>query len=217
MLNINEILINYINKYGHLSENDTLILLDDIKTDMKIKKIKEENRKKREELKKKREEDLEYLEKTNKKDKVIKFVDKKIQSKRRGIFVSYFLKLAMIDKDELGSLKKTVKKSLLLISGLSLATLLIHTAYSFYEEGKNVIIKKCNSKKGVMAREICLKKNKIELLKKRLAFLNKNIVKCNYSKHPVECRAKLNEEILKVKEKLKEDGLEFGRKMKLKF
>jgi hypothetical protein len=222
-----EILINYLNKYGYLFENDTLLLLDDIKIDKQIEDIKKKNRLKKLQLKRDKDKELETLKDYSKdvlkdyskdvSDDIIRVLDKKLKSKRNKIMIKYLARLSMLNKGELSSIKNLSKKTMVLISGLSLATLLIHTAYQIYKVEKTVVIKKCITKKGKIEKEICIKKHKIDLLKKRLNFLNKNVIKCNYSKDPVNCRNKLDKEILKVRELLRNEILNLGRSLRLEF
>jgi len=51
ILNIEQTIIDYLNKFGFLFENDALVLLEDIKLDKKIKEIKEKYKKKKDKLK----------------------------------------------------------------------------------------------------------------------------------------------------------------------
>ena len=62
ILNIEQTIIDYLNKFGFLFENDALVLLEDIKLDKKIKEIKEKYKKKKDKLKEFRDIALEKLQ-----------------------------------------------------------------------------------------------------------------------------------------------------------
>lgn len=215
ILNVEQTVINYINKFGFLFENDTLLLLEDVKLNKKIKEIKTKYKKKNDDLKKYRDDALdktkeiaistadsqtqEYADELN--EKILDM----IEEKKQRIKQLYFIRSANLNAQQAKEIEKAIKtyKTTKIISGIALASLIIYTSYQIYKDTNNKYQKNCEKKPGKI-REKCILNNRIISLKKRLDFLNGASIKCNKSKDPVKCKDKLDEEILKIKEKIEE-------------
>jgi ABC-type multidrug transport system fused ATPase/permease subunit len=213
LLNIEQTVIDYLNKFGFLFENDTLVLLEDIKINKKIKEIKDKYKKKKDDLKEYRDEALDKI-----KEVAVATADSKgqetadelneellelIEKKKQRIRHLYLIKKAYLNGQESKEIEKTLLtyKSVAIISGITLASLIIYTSYQIYKETNKKYKKNCIKKTG-KEKEKCILNNRIISLKKRLDFLNGASIKCNKSKDPVKCKDKLDEEILKIKEKI---------------
>ena len=61
ILNVEQTIIDYLNQFGFLFENDSIVLLEDLKTEKKIQKVKEFYKKRRQELKDNRDDQIEAL------------------------------------------------------------------------------------------------------------------------------------------------------------
>ena len=215
LLNIEQTVIDYLNKFGFLFENDSLLLLEDIKLDKKIKEIKEKYKKKKDKLKEFRDMALDNLKeifKSSIESKVEEYGDELneeilevIEKKKQRIKQLYYIKKNLLNAQEAKEIEKVMfkYKSSAIISGTALASLIIYTAYQTYKVSNNKYKKNCEKKVGI-EKDKCILKNKIFSLKKRLNFLNGATIKCNSSKDPIKCKDKLDEEILKLNEKLKE-------------
>jgi ABC-type multidrug transport system fused ATPase/permease subunit len=215
-LNIEQTVIDYLNKFGFLFENDTLVLLEDIKIDKKIKEIKEKYKKKKDKLKEYRDKSLdklkeifkdateqygqEYADELN--EKIFDIVEKK----KKRIRQLYLIQKNLLNAQEAKEIEKAMfkYKATAIISGVALASLIIYTAHQTYKETNNKYKKNCEKKIGI-DKDRCILKNRIVALKKRLNFLNGASIKCNKSKDPIKCKDKLDEEILRLKDKLVED------------
>ena len=216
LLNVEQTIIDYLNKFGFLFEDDALVLLEDIKIDKKIKEIKEKYKKKKDKLKEYRDIALEKLKELFKSaaeaqvekygeelnEKIIETIEKKKQRIRQ----LYLIKKTYLNSQEAKEIEKVLfkYKATAIISGTALASLIIYTAYQTYKETNNKYKKNCEKKVGI-EKDKCILKNKIFSLKKRLNFLNGATIKCNSSKDPIKCKDKLDEEILRLKDKLIED------------
>jgi len=216
LLNIEQTVIDYLNKFGFLFENDTLVLLEDIKLDKKIKEIKEKYKKKKDKLREYRDIALDKLKEIFKdatkqhgqeyanelNEKIFDMVEKKKQRIRQ----LYLIKKNLLNAQEAKEIEKVIfkYKAAAIISGTALASLIIYTAYQTYKETNNKFKKNCEKKIGI-DKDKCILQNRITALKKRLNFLNDVSIKCNESKDPIKCKDKLDEEILKLKNKLIED------------
>jgi len=218
-----KMLLNDKNKF--LSELYTIVLYESKSEE--IKKVKEKFNKKRVEVKKKHDSKIEKLKDFLKdvgedytKD-ILDELNEKIKQKAKMIRSVYLAKMVSLGKEEAEALRKiqkvksVSKKSFVLISGLAMAVIIISAALQVYKDEKNEIIKKCSQKKG-REKQICFKINKIKALRKRISILNNSSVKCNYSKDPIKCKEKLNEEILKLKERLRKESVNFAQKMKIR-
>lgn len=217
---------NYLDKYGILLENETLILLDEKKIDEKISKTKENYRKKMKKLKKQHDKALEKIEDFGKdvgedvgKD-TIDDLRKKIENKSKIVRSTYLARMAMMGKKEaeaiqrLQKIKSVSRNGLLITSGIALATIIITAGYKVFRDEQKRISMECSSKKG-QEKTKCLKLNKIKSLRKRISFLNNAAIKCNYSKNPAKCKNQLDKEILRLKEVLRNETIDFGKKLKI--
>lgn len=225
LINCEQSIIDYLNKYGFLFENDTLILLDEIRSNTKIEKIKKIFRKKKIDIKKNHEEKIDNLKNYAKdvgedlgKDTLDEFT-KKIRDKSKRLRSVYLARLAMLGREEakrIENVRSMSKKGAVLVSGLSLAAMIIHLSYQLYREEKNKIIKSCSGKEG-RTKELCIRESKIKAIQKRIAFLNSSTLKCRYSKDPLKCKDKIDEEILELREYLRNEGSKFGKKLRIEF
>jgi hypothetical protein len=77
---------------------------------------------------------------------------------------------------------------------------------------RNIARLKCKGLTG-KRKNICIKNEKERMLNQRILFLKKSINRCKYSKHPVECKAKIDQEILRMEEKLKDYFSDVGKKI----
>lgn len=217
---------NYLNEYGILIKNDTLILLNENKIDDKIAQIKNKYKKKRKDLKAQYDKAVEKIKDFGKdvgKDAAkdtIEEMNKKIRTKSENMRTVYLVRLKSLGKQEIDALQKLQKiksiskKGLIATSGLALASIIIATSYQVFKDEKDEITRKCSRKKG-KEKEICNKRNRIIALKRRISFLNNSVFRCNYSKDPVKCRMTIDKEILKLKESLRKETINFGKKLRI--
>ena len=215
LLNIEQTVIDYLNKFGFLFENDALVLLEDIKLDKKIKEIKDKYKKKRNELKKYRDTALDKIKEIalstadsqgqETADELNETILDMIEKKKQRIKQLYYLKSAYLNTQQAKEIEKTLKmyKNTKIISGVALASLIIYTSFQIYKDTNDKYKKNCEKKTG-KDKEKCILNNRIIALKKRLNFLNGATIKCNKSKDPVKCKDKLDEEMLKIKEKIED-------------
>lgn len=203
IINSNKTIINFLNEYGYLFENDTLVLLEELKVEEKLKNIKNKYKKKREELKKGTIEKLKELggELAN---EITTEVAEKIRNQKQRVKAMYIAKRASLDaseKIELERLRKISIKTGILLSGIVLASLLMFSSFKIYLSEKKKFKKYCQTLKG-KAQVRCLAQARVKALKRRFTFLNGVIVNCNKSKDPVKCKDKVDEEMLKLKQKI---------------
>lgn len=201
---IEQILEDYLNEYGYLFKKDTLILLEDLKLQEKINQIKEKYKKKRNKLKLNRDAAIEELKDYGERvgEDVADEVNDILAEKIRKLKLLYMLRLKSLNKKELVEISK-LKKRTLVISGIGLASISIYTGYKVYKDTVKRYEKKCQNETGEKKRK-CILELKIKALKKRLSFLNNSAINCNYSKDPIKCRKKLNQEILRVRELIRD-------------
>ena len=208
LLHIEESLLEYLDKYGFLFENDTSIIKEELGLAKKIQLIKDKYKKKRDDLLKRKKESTEKIKKIAKEvgekasTNVVDDISERIDKEREKIRSVYLARKSLLDKQELNNiskLKKTTKGSLY-VSGLSLASIIIYLSYKIHKDNQKKYKKICRFK---IDKEACIKKYKIDSLKKRLTFLNSSITKCNFSKNPVKCRSAIDMEMLKLKEKIR--------------
>jgi len=196
----------------YLSEDD-LILEHFEAMHKKIEKIKAYYRKKREELekqkkdhfKKLRDEAKEYAKDTGEGMGRSMSDDyaAELQSRREKLRGLYMARKTILNREEMIKLMKLKKmerigKAGIIISSFVLASALIHQSYKVYKQDLKLYSQFCKTKYG-KEREICLKNQKIKSIQKRIAFLNSISFKCDQSKDPVQCKATLHKEILKLR------------------
>jgi len=195
-----------------LSEDD--LILEHFETiHKKIEKIKSYYRKKRKELDKERENHFKKLRDDAKeyaKDtgegmgrSMSDDYAAEIQSRREKLRGLYMARKTILNREEMIKLMRLQKmerigKVGIIISSFVLASALIHQSYKVYKQDLKLYSEFCKTKSG-REREICLKNQKIKSIKKRIAFLNSISFKCNQSKDPVQCKARLHKEILKLR------------------
>jgi hypothetical protein len=217
LLNIEQVVHDYLNEFGYLHENDTLILNEEIKIKEAIKDIRRKYKKKRQNLEKYKDEALEKL-KDSAQDigkEVGEELLVQIEKQKAKIRTVYLLKKSSLNSQEaieLAKIKNIAKHGAMTLSGIGLASLLIYVSFKFYKENKKLINQECGDKKGKL-RERCIRQFRIKVLTKRLSFLDKSLIKCNYSKDPVKCRDKIDEELLKVREKIKSEMDKLGKQI----
>ena len=212
ILNIEQTTINYLNKFGFLFENDALVILEDIKQEEKIKEIKEKFKKKREILDNNKETLLDKLKEFGESvlgeytDSANEKIANKIEEKKQRIRNMWFAKKAYLNAQELKEIQKLKfkYKTTGVISGVTLASMIIYTSFQIYKDTNNKYKKNCEKKTG-KDRERCILHNRSLALKNRINFLNGATIKCNKSQDPLKCKDKLDEEILKIREKLRDD------------
>lgn len=200
-LHVEQTIIEYLEKYGYLFENDSLILFEDLK----IEKIKEKYRKKKEDLKKNKESYMETLKDFGNRVQgdVGANIQDQVEDKIKKLQLAYTLKKQLLKAEEAVEIKKIGLKHGIMLSGVGLASVLLYSSFKLYLDNKKKIKEHCSKKKG-LEKQKCIQKYMQQSLLKRLYFLKRSIHKCNYSKDPVQCKAKLDMEILKVQEKLKD-------------
>jgi hypothetical protein len=217
ILNVEQTIIDYLNKFGFLFENDSLLLLEDLKTEDKKNKIKEKYKKKRKALDNQKDGALKNLDDFSKSfghglaDKANEEITEKVAKQKHRIKKLWFLKRAYLNGQEVRELEKITtlhKKSAIIISGVAFASMVIYTSYQIYRDTNSKYKKICGNKKGI-EKDRCILQNRIKALKNKLDFLNGATIKCNKTKDPVKCKDKLDEEILKTREKLKQKLLDF--------
>lgn len=209
-LHVEQTLIEYLEKYGYLFENDTSIIMEELEEE----KIKEKYKKKKEELLKNKENILAKLKDFGKEvgANVADEMREEIEEKIKKIRTLYFARKQMLNLKQATELKNLKGKSGLVVSGAALAAMLIFTSFKLYRMEKQRTLKQCTDKEG-LEKQICIKNHYKQALIKRLYFLKKSMYKCKYSKDPVKCKDKVDEEILKVEEKLKDFAGQIGNKM----
>ena len=215
ILNVEQTLLDYLNEYGFLFENDSVILKEDINTYKKIEKVKIIYKQKRERLDKEKEDAIEKIKDHREgilqklKDygielgkEVTEDIEDDVHNQVRRVARFFLGKKALLSKEELETIRK-IKKGSLVVSGVGLASMLIYTSYKTYKKDERKYEKYCEDKKGRQKR-VCILNIRIELLKRRSKFLNNAAIKCDYSKNPVECKKKLDQEKIRLEEKIKD-------------
>jgi hypothetical protein len=206
VLNIEQTIVDYLNKFGLLFENNTLSANPNIEN--KIKETRKKYKRKRKQLLKHKESALEKLKEFAKSlgedlaDEMIEKLEKQ-KLRIRSVYLIRKSSLWKKELEEIQRLKSISKKSGLVISGIGLASLLIYSSYKVYTDNKKRYQSLCLNKTGKEKYD-CIKKYKVISLRKRYQFLNNAAIKCNYSKHPVKCKDKLDEEMLKIKLKIED-------------
>lgn len=100
-------------------------------------------------------------------------------------------------------------KTTLLATASAIASFIIYMSYKNHKIDKERLIKSCFDKKG-KEKILCIKKHNKDALLLRINFLRKSIFKCKYSDDPIKCKAKIDSEILKIEQKIKDIGSEIA-------
>ena len=206
LLNVEQTIIDYLNKYGFLFENDALILLEDIKNQNQIQRIKDLYKKKRQEIKDKKDSEIQSIKDfatSVAKDYSDELDLNKIVKKKKEQVIKLFVTRNNLLKKEAIRRIKIINQSGKVISGLSLASIIIYGSIQIYKEELKKMENLCSNKIG-KERKKCMLKKKIKLAKNRISFLNTAKFKCKDSKDPVSCKSKLDQEKLKIHEKIKD-------------
>lgn len=214
IINTEDIVIEYLNKYGFLFENDSITLLEDIKTNKKIEEVNKKFKKKLDDLIKHRDEALEKIKEFGKdagetfRDDIIGNIDEELSDKlrrtRRKIQVYFIARKLLLSKQKQIEIQKIIatgKKTSLVISGLGLSSLLIFSSYQMYKKDKIKYQYLCKNKRG-KNKKICLANAKIAALKNRYKFLDLAMTRCNHSKDPVKCKANIHKELLEIQTRI---------------
>jgi hypothetical protein len=139
LLNIEQVVHDYLNEFGYLHENDTLILNEEIKIKEAIKDIRRKYKKKRQNLEKYKDEALEKL-KDSAQDigkEVGEELLVQIEKQKAKIRTVYLLKKSSLNSQEaieLAKIKNIAKHGAMTLSGIGLASLLIYVSFKFYKE-----------------------------------------------------------------------------------
>ena len=116
----------------------------------------------------------------------------------------YSAKRSLINKREVMELSKLNKsKSGMIVVGSVLSSLIIFTAYNNYKNSREKILMRCKKLKGINKID-CYKDHEKDLLQKRISFLERSIFKCKKSSNELSCKKKINKEILKLKDRVKD-------------
>lgn len=219
ILNVEQTIIDYLNQFGFLFENDSIVLLEDLKTEKKIQKVKEFYKKRRQELKDNRDDQIEALKDFAMdlaKDAVDEFeIENTVTRKRDQIIRAFVSKQNMLKQQEIAKINQ-IKSGGKLVTGMALASILIYGALKLYYselEKANFI---CSSKVG-KEKHKCFLKQKITSVQKRISFLDRSKVKCSESKDPVKCKDKIDEEIVRLKQKANDYFEELRTDMGIEF
>jgi hypothetical protein len=195
------ILIEYLN---FLSETDSAD---------KTSKIKKYYHQKRKELEKRKKEAIDRV-----KDFMVAVgykstgqgeLDDLVTAKEDQILKYFAKRKAALNASELKALK-LVKGSTLLASGAAIASIIIINSVKIYKEQEQKYKRQC-SKYTSKYRARCIAAAKIDCLKQKNDFLEMSYFKCKKSNNPVECKAKLDKEVLKVKEQLRDKMNDFSK------
>lgn len=213
LLHVEQVVLEYLEKYGYLFESDSSILLEELNQKTIEKKIRNKYNIKQKELDEKKDSILQKLKNFGEKVKdkltgeVLDKVEDEIELKLKKLSSWYYARKALLDQQRLKELGKlnSQGKAGLIISGIGLASVISYSAYKLYKEERSKSIQICLNKKGKQRIE-CIGMYTRKSLLKRLYFLKRSVQKCKYSKDPVRCKDKLDEEILKVEAKIKKYG-----------
>lgn len=221
LLNIEQTLQDYLNEYGFLFENDSVILSEDLK---KEKEINDYYEKKKKDLDKQKEKLFKHIEANkdsyidslkdfgeNLRDNVIADLDQRAEEKKIKVQEFIAARKAMLTQRQQLALK-SVKKGGKLVAGITLASALIYTSVKLYQRENEIFKDKCTGLRG-HAKNRCLIQARVVSLKKKSQFLKTALTKCKESKDPVTCRNKLDQEILRIEGKIKDLLAEIGGKI----
>lgn len=218
VLNVEQTVIEYLEKFGYLFESDSSILENELKTKDELTRIKVKYDRKKEELKKEHKNALEKVRdfakdvgKEYSKELVDKFEDK-VQLQTQRIRALHYMKLKELNKAELIELGKFSKKGTLIVSGIGLASLIIYASFKNFMLNKKISRLKCKGLTGEK-RSDCIKREKAMMIHSRIQFLKKSVMRCNHSKDPVRCKDKIDEEILRLESKVKSYFNDIGSKV----
>lgn len=190
---------------------DYLILLSE-KEDSSISKIKSDYKKKKEQLKKEKDDKIDNLKKSS----LFDDMDKTIKDKKAKIIKLYKVRKQVLNKQEFDELKRLSvflkNKKIMLVSGLTIASTIIYLSYKIYRDDAKKYNKLCSKLNGE-EKELCILKKRIKSLSKRLILLNKLSFRCKHSKDPLKCKIRLDEEMLKIREKIRIESTRIGKKI----
>jgi hypothetical protein len=215
VLNVEQVVLDYLEKYGYLFENDASILMEELKQKEKENKIREKYKKRKELIDKHKDTILDKLKdiadqvKNEYSGQLKEDFEDQIKLKTKKLKAWYYTKVSLMNRQQLKELSKVRSKSTLVMSGLALAAIISYMGYRLYKEEKTKNIKVCLNKKGKY-RLICIKNNTRQSLMQRLYFLKRSIFKCKYSKDPVKCKSKIDQEMLKIERRLIEIAKEIA-------
>jgi hypothetical protein len=219
-LQAEEILIDFVNKYGYLFE-ESKILLEEVDDKNDQKKIKEYYDQKKRDLDKKEKEILNRIESNKEayketlksfgedlRDKIIDEIDEKVNEKKARTREFFAARRAMLTSQQKKMITKT-KKGGLILAGTTLAAMLIFSSIKLYQRDQELFKEKCKNYIGKQKKK-CILKSRVILLRNRSNFLKTALTKCKYSKDPIACRGRIDKEMLKIEEKIKEFLSEIG-------
>ena len=133
-----------------------------------------------------------------------------LKFKIKNLKFTYYVKKKIFDIREKIEIRSILsKRNVRVASGAALASIIIYGGYKVYENNKLKFSKECSKKTGYQ-KQVCFIKCDINSLRKRLDFLKKNIFRCKNSKNPIECKIKVDKEILKIRESLKTKASQIG-------
>lgn len=183
--------------------------------DPTIKIIKKKYKKKRNELLKRKNEAIEKLKDIalDISHDVADDMTERIEKQKKKVRLFFKIKKSLLDKQEVEEIKKVkLSKKGLFVSGIALASIITYMSYKIYKENNKKYIRYCSKLDGE-EKELCIKQYRMKSLSKRLAFLTHSLSKCNFSKDPVKCKDKLDEEMLRIREKLRAEAEIAGKKI----
>lgn len=179
----------------------------------KIQQIKNYYKQKKEELKLKQDEFKEKI-----KDQLISLRDssrddiiEELEKKKQKTFRYFANKRMMLTNREIAALKKTIKGGKI-ISGFALATFIITKSISIYQEKQDQYEQFCLNKSG-KSKQMCIAKVRLKMLQDRSNFLKVATTNCNKSKDPIECKDRIDKEIIKLENSIQKYFKEFGHDM----
>lgn len=220
LTSIHNLLVNEMKKRGikHKSEirenlfnlNDYLSYISEEDNTKTI--IKDKYKKERDKLKKSKDDKLDKLKNQSLTDNM----DKIIKDKKDKIIKLYKIRKTVLNKQEFDELKIITKflknKKVILVSGLTIASTIIYLSYKIYKDDTKKYNKLCSKLKGY-EKELCISTKRIKALTKRFIFLNKLSFRCKHSKDPLKCKIRLDEEMLKIRERIRIESTKIGKKV----
>lgn len=183
----------------------------------KIQKIKAFYKEKRDDLNKNKDSYIQKLQDTivdkfeQLRDKSSEDIMAEVSKKKSKAFRYFTNKHLELNKQELIALKKAIKRGKI-ISGLSLATIIIAKSISIYQETEDNYQKFCKNKTGI-EKERCIAKVRLKTLQERSSFLKIMTTRCKKSQDPVECKNMIDKEVVKIENQIQKYMNEFGHSM----
>jgi len=192
------------------------ILLEEDEVSKKYDEIKERYREKISDLVSRKEEFFDWLKNVGE-ETTKEISDQKLEElqHKKGRFIAlYNKKMKQLMKNQEKEVQDLYKKSK--IAGKTAVFILSTTAILGSAIRANQLLNQkakmdCKRVQDLKKRELCIKKWRINCLKRKTLLLKRALTRCKHTRNQLECKKRINDEIFKINQSIKEKTTEFTK------